>query len=106
MAGRPVGQDTRSLVLSILARGEAYGYEVAVELLRLDAEANLVEGAVYPVLWRLENDGLVSGHWVDIGADVPRRRYYVATPKGLAVLNCQGATKAAPKRRVFGQVQP
>ena len=106
MAGQAAGRDMSSIVLGILARREAYGYEVAAELRRLDDESNHSEGAVYPVLRRLEHDGLASGHWVDGGAGVPRRRYYVATPKGLAVLRRRAATQAAPARRALGEARP
>jgi DNA-binding PadR family transcriptional regulator len=45
------------------------------------------EGEVYPALRRLERDCLVGGRWVDIGEDVPRRRYYALTPKGMRVVS-------------------
>jgi PadR family transcriptional regulator PadR len=105
MAGQPGRQDARSLVLGMLARGEAYGYQVAAEMRRINAEATLGEGAVYPVLRGLEGAGLASGHWVDVGTDVPRRRYYVVTPKGLAVLERQAAAQTAPRRRRLGEVR-
>jgi PadR family transcriptional regulator, regulatory protein PadR len=107
MARQPSGHELQSLVLGILGRREAYGYEVA-EALRATVEGlDLAEGSVYPALRRLERDGLASGHWVDVGVDVPRRRYYALTPKGHAILASRrpaGQTAAAPRR--LGEVRP
>jgi PadR family transcriptional regulator PadR len=104
MARQAGERELRSIVLGILARREAYGYEVAAELRAADG-LDLPEGFVYPALRRLEHDGLASGHWVEIGADVPRRRYYVLTPKGLAELaRQQPVPRPAPRR--LGEVQP
>ena len=98
MARQSDGQELRALVLGILAHREAYGYEVAAELRAADG-LDLPEGSVYPALRRLEHDGLASGHWVEIGADVPRRRYYMLTPKGLAEFARQQAVpRPAPRR--------
>jgi DNA-binding PadR family transcriptional regulator len=76
----------QSLVLGILARRETYGYEVAAQLRAVDEGFELAEGSVYPALRRLEHSGLATSRWVEIGAEVPRRRYYAVTPKGLAAL--------------------
>ena len=48
-------------------------------------QALVFEGAVYPVLRRLEREGLVCGRWVDVAEGQPRRRYYVLTPRGVTV---------------------
>jgi PadR family transcriptional regulator PadR len=107
MERQPAGRDLRCLVLDILGRREAYGYEVAESLRATIEGLDLAEGSVYPALRRLERDGLASGHWVDVGADVPRRRYYSLTPKGLAVLaSRRPAGQAAAARRTLGEVRP
>jgi len=69
------------LVLSLLAlRGELHGYAIVKELLSL---GRLVAGesTVYPVLKRLESDGLLSARWVEAEAGPPRK-YYSLTPEG------------------------
>jgi PadR family transcriptional regulator PadR len=69
------------LVLRLLAlRGELHGYAIVKELLSL---GRLVAGesTVYPVLKRLESDGLLDSHWVEAEAGPPRK-YYALTESG------------------------
>ena len=55
------------LILGLLGRREMYGYEIVAELRRSSEGAiDLPEGTVYPALRRLERDGLIGGHWVDV----------------------------------------
>jgi PadR family transcriptional regulator PadR len=71
------------LILGLLGRREMYGYEVVAELRSTtDGVVDLPEGTVYPALRRLERDGLVGGHWMEVAEGAPRRRYYRLTPKG------------------------
>lgn len=71
------------LILALLGRREMYGYEIVAELKRsTEGAIDLPEGTVYPALRRLERDELIGGHWVDVGAAAPRRRYYRLTPSG------------------------
>jgi PadR family transcriptional regulator PadR len=77
--------ELRQLVLGVLARREACGVEIAAAIeARLPPSdgPGLAEGSVYPVLRRLERDGLLNARWVEIGEGAPRRRYYVLTPAG------------------------
>jgi len=107
MARQPRGLAVRSLILSILGRREAYGCEVAAELGRAAETADLPEGCVYPALRRLERDGLATGHWVEVGGEIPRRRYYVLTPKGLAELDLlRPAQRPAPAPSRLGEIRP
>ncbi len=72
-------------VLAVLAReGSAYGYS----LLRSLADAGLPGlrgGTVYPLLGRLEDDGLVQSEWT-VADGAPARRYFALTPAGRQVL--------------------
>jgi PadR family transcriptional regulator len=72
------------LLLSTLASGPAHGYAI-VESLRARSEGafDLAEGTVYPALYRLERDGLVTSRWEE-GAR--RRRVYRLTRKGASEL--------------------
>jgi PadR family transcriptional regulator len=77
------------LVLSILREGDSYGYAIIRRVFEL-SEGRLMwtEGMLYPVLHRLEAQGLVSSTWRD--ADSGRRRkYYRIRREGLAELESQ-----------------
>jgi DNA-binding PadR family transcriptional regulator len=71
------------LLLGLLCRREMYGYEIVAQLRETTERViDLPEGTVYPALRRLEHDGLIAGHWVDVAGAAPRRRYYVLTEVG------------------------
>ena len=107
MAVRPRDTELRARVLAILALRETYGYELAQALRRIDTGFESPEGSVYPTLRRLERDGLATGHWVEIGADVPCRRYYALTPKGLAeVARLRPSLRPGPASRQLGELRP
>ena len=63
------------IVLHLLAPGEAYGYEIVS---KLTAQTN---GALYPVLYRLERAGYVAVRWETPARGVPRK-YYQLTDSG------------------------
>ena len=73
------------LVLRLIAlRGELHGYAIVKELLALGP---LVAGesTVYPLVRRLEGDGLLSSRWVESESGPPRK-YYRLSPAGSAFL--------------------
>jgi PadR family transcriptional regulator, regulatory protein PadR len=74
------------IVLAALASGPAHGYAVIQEIHRRSGGAfDLPEGTVYPVLHRLEKNGLLSSRWTV--ADSGRsRRTYTLTRRGRAAL--------------------
>jgi PadR family transcriptional regulator, regulatory protein PadR len=76
------------LVLAALRDGPAHGYAV-IEALRLrsDGAFDLAEGTVYPVLHRLEADGLLASGWT--AAAGRRRRVYRLTRRGRAALGAR-----------------
>ena len=71
------------LVLKLLERGEKYGYQIISELKdKSNGRFALKEGTLDPILYRLEDDGLVESQWSEaIGKKVPRK-YYVITEAG------------------------
>jgi PadR family transcriptional regulator PadR len=72
------------LVLATLSQlGEAkYGYSLINEL--AEQGLDIDQGTLYPLLRRLEADGLLQSQW---NTDGPRpRRYYVISPAGAALL--------------------
>jgi PadR family transcriptional regulator PadR len=73
------------LVLELLrARGRMHGYAIVAALQEI---GELVAGVstVYPVLKRLESDGLVAADWDTSGGGNPRK-YYEITPPGAQFL--------------------
>ena len=68
------------ILLHLLAERPKYGYELVRELQSGD-EIKIKEGTVYPVLYRLEERGLVVPEWQARSRGVPRK-YYQLTEKG------------------------
>ncbi len=73
------------LVLTLLTEHESYGYELVTRL-QTDGLADMTTGTVYPVLTRLERDGLIASRLVASSAG-PARKYYVPTPTGASQLD-------------------
>lgn len=73
------------LLLTVLGQGPTHGYGL-VEALRERSEGvfDLAEGTVYPALYRLERQGLISSQWED--GRTRRRRVYRLTRRGTAEL--------------------
>ena len=71
------------LVLKLLANSPQYGYQLISQLKELsDGVFVLKDGTLYPILYRLEDDGLVAGKWSEAkGRQIPRK-YYEITEKG------------------------
>ncbi len=67
-------------VLALLSHGESYGFDIAhtlTETYRLD----MSEGTLYPLLARLDRQGLVASTWKS-SSNGPSRRYYSITDAG------------------------
>jgi DNA-binding PadR family transcriptional regulator len=70
-----------ALVLAVLRDEPAHGYAVIEQLKRRSGGAfDLPEGTVYPVLHRLEAEGLLSSAWST--ASGRKRRVYRLTRRG------------------------
>ncbi|EYR64715.1 PadR family transcriptional regulator [Actinotalea ferrariae CF5-4] len=72
------------LVLRLLTTAESYGYELVTRL-REAGLAQITTGTVYPVLGRLERDGLLASRLV-ASSSGPARKYYRPTDDGAAHL--------------------
>lgn len=70
------------LVLSTLRGGPKHGYQIALDV---ETESNGLfrfrHGTLYPILHRLEGEGLVRGDWSREGGG-RKRKEYVLTAKG------------------------
>ena len=73
-----------AIVLGSLSRlqDEHYGYSLREELSAMGLEVN--EGTLYPLLRRLESQGLLQSRW-EVGEGRPRR-YYRISARGKRVL--------------------
>jgi len=81
-----VAASSEPLVLSILAQGESYGYAIIQRVRQISQETlQWTDGMLYPILHRLERNGLIAAHWdkADTGR---RRRYYRITGDGTKAL--------------------
>ena len=78
-------------VLALLSRGDAYGYELAS---RLAEGIGMGEGTIYPLMRRMQADGLVETYLVESQAG-PSRKYYRLTPVGRERFESQRAEWAA-----------
>jgi PadR family transcriptional regulator PadR len=77
---------TRPIILAILSRGEDYGYSLIQKVKEFSGgNIDWTEGMIYPVLQRMEVDGLISSKW-KISADERPRRYFRITERGQAQL--------------------
>lgn len=77
------------LVLAVLSQLESarYGYSLIQQLSEQGLE--IEEGTLYPLLRRLEKDGLLESEW-EVGETRPRK-YYRISPAGREVLNSLSA---------------
>ena len=73
-----------SLVLAVLGqlRVEHYGYTLRKAL--AEAGVEIDEGALYPMLRRLESQGLLTSEWRE--EERRNKRFYTLSPEGRAVL--------------------
>lgn len=70
------------LILAQLEARDRHGYEIAMQIERRSGGAVSFQAAsLYPVLYRLEREGLVVGRWVEAPGQ-RRRRYYRLTATG------------------------
>jgi DNA-binding PadR family transcriptional regulator len=77
-----IAATTRPLLLGLLAEGESYGYALIQRVKELSSgQLQWTEGMLYPVLHRLEHEGLIEAEWKE--AETGRRRkYYRLTRPG------------------------
>ena len=84
-----VAASAKPLLLSLLAGGESYGYEIIQQVRELSGgQIEWSDGMLYPVLHRLERDGRVESEWKesDIGRE---RKYYCLSSAGRKALKTE-----------------
>ena len=84
-----VAASATPLILAILAEGDSYGYAVIKRVEELSrGQLHWTDGMLYPVLHRLERQGLVAAKW-GMSESGRRRKYYRITGRGRAQLAAQ-----------------
>ena len=72
-------------VLALLSKGDNYAYDIAS---RMAEAVGMGEGTIYPLMRRMQNDGLVTTYLVE-SASGPPRKYYKLTRTGANALKAQ-----------------
>jgi PadR family transcriptional regulator PadR len=85
MSGLSFQGQLEGLVLAVLGGGPLHGYAIAAELReRSEGTLDVAEGTLYPVLHKLEKEGLIRSRWEVVHGR--RRRVYAPSARaGLAV---------------------
>ena len=77
-----VAASATPLVLGILAEGDSYGYAIIKRVTELSGgHLHWTDGMLYPVLHRLERQGLIASNWV-ASETGRKRKYYRITKEG------------------------
>jgi len=83
---------TELLILSLIEYRARHGYEISKLIEdRSGGVLTFNVASFYPLLYRLEQRGLISGRWVE-KAGQRRRRYYKLTASGKKMLKAQRST--------------
>ena len=73
------------LVLDTICRGPTYGYALLTSLKEnTNGFFALKEGTLYPILYRLEDDGLIESSWSAAEGRAAPKKIYTATALGHA----------------------
>jgi DNA-binding PadR family transcriptional regulator len=76
-----VAASAEPIILSLLAKGENYGYSIIQEIKkRSNGQLQWTDGMLYPVLHRMEARGWIKSRWGE--SETGRRRKYYALKKG------------------------
>lgn len=73
------------LVLELVCARPTYGYELLSSLgERSEGLFSLREGTLYPILYRLEDDGMIRSQWSRGEGRTAPKKMYAATERGRA----------------------
>ena len=77
-----IAASAEPLILSLLAKGESYGYAIIQEIkARSDGHLQWTDGMLYPVLHRMEDRGWIKSRW-DRSETGRKRKYYFIKQDG------------------------
>jgi len=81
-----VAASAEPLILSLLEKGESYGYAIIQEIrARSEEQLKWTDGMLYPVLHRMEAKGLIKSRWVKVD-NGRKRKYYSLKQDGKRAL--------------------
>jgi PadR family transcriptional regulator PadR len=84
-----VAASTEPLILSLLSQGESYGYALIQKIKELSKEEiEWTDGMLYPVLHRMEDNGLIESRWGESESG-RKRKYYSIKKDGKKALKEQ-----------------
>ncbi len=73
---------TKPIILGVLRQGNSYGYLIIKKIKEMSGgKMQWSDGMLYPVLHRLEKEGLIESKWV-MSDDSRPRKYYEITALG------------------------
>ena len=75
---------SKALILWLINQKPMSGYGITKELKRLTGQS-FHSGVVYPLLYELEENGLIAGKWMQKRRR--RTKYYSITKEGMKLLN-------------------
>jgi len=80
------------LILKAVSLGKLHGYGVLLRIQQISGGAlNIHQGALYPALYRLEQQGLIDAQW-GTSENNRRAKFYRLTPAGRARLGEETAS--------------
>ncbi len=84
-----IAASVRPIMLSVLSHGENYGYSIVQRIHDLSGgRIQWSDGTLYPVLHRLESEGLITSRWKETDS-TRRRKYYALTAAGKKALELE-----------------
>lgn len=72
-------------ILAIISHKPVYGYDL-ISILDGHETLSTTEGTIYPLLRRLEKNGLIQSFWKETAPGKPPRRYYELAEEGIQTL--------------------
>lgn len=71
-----IGASAIPIILSVLKNGDSYGYEIVKKVKELtNGGITWKEASIYPVLKKLENNGMIKSYWKMQNDERPRKYY-------------------------------
>lgn len=98
--GYPEKRWTQFLILRVVCEKSAHGYEIMQRIGEIsEGRHHVKSGAIYTILGRMEDAGLLTSRWVE-NEGGPNRRIYAATENGRAYLK-QWLEQVIERRRMM-----